>query len=1509
MRMKNTFKSIMLILVFTGLSTLNSKVYSISNGLNKSTNKTIASGGAIKVTIPDVDLKNNLLFLFGAPLAPTTQAYSITFSNVTTTSMSISWTVGNGGRRAAFIKQANTGTASPVNATTYTASTTFGSGTQIGTSGWYCVYNGTGTSVAITGLTLGTDYIVQVFDYNGVAANPTFQTATSTDNPKSQTTSSCEPPVISSQSTAAQALCIGGTFTAISVTATGTNITYQWYSNTTASNSGGNNLGSANGATTNSYTPQTTLAGTLYYYCVVTGTGTCVTPQTSAISGAFIVYPASVGGSITGTSPVCYGSTSGLLTLSGHTGTVVKWQSSVSPYTSWSDITNINATYTSGALTQNTKFKVFVKNETCPNAQSTPYILTVDPLSVGGTVATDQTICSGFSPANLTLSGNTGSVVRWEKSSDLPTTIASTSTTLTGAIIGNLTQNTYIRAVVANGTCTETNSSSVLITVLPTLGGSISGATSICAGTNSTLLTLTSYSGSVVKWQQSTDNWITTTDILITTDTYTATNLSTTTKYRAVVANGLCAQTNSSVAIITVKANPNPNMSGDIAPCENSVGNIYRAAIGMSNYSWSVSSGGAITAGGGTTDRSVTVSWNTSGPQSIVVNITASNGCSATQTYNVTVATGTVTNTNTSLRYCTIQDAIYATQTLDGHVISVAPGIYSETIHVSKSLTIIGDPGDALPGPGTNAPIIDGTSLSGAAFKIDIGVTNVTIKGFEIRNFAKTLTSAGYGIAAFVDSTSNITVSDNYIHDIGYNGIHIGVYTNLGDHSNWVVKNNIVEKFGNTGIKLVNNSHSIIENNIIHVLPLLNPISAISVLAFRNESGIIIQNNQIDGAFSILADTVAAIIIGVVDSAYVPIQSNISFDSIYLTNNSIQTTGSFTQVYITDSLRGFVTNVHLSHNSLTSLRNYTNANIVATANWWGTAEGPYHVKYNICGTGDTVVGEVSFMPWYINSSMTTLSPVFTAGVINTTNETICYNGDPSEIGSSTAASGGVGTIEYQWQSSTTSSTAGFTDISGAISASYNPPSGLTINTWYRRNAKTSCYTEWIASTGTWSVTFNPLPTASISGTTAVCKDATSPDATFTGVGGTAPYTFTYNINTGSDITVTTTSGNSVTVSAPTSSDGTYTYTLVSVADANCSQTQTGDATITVNPLPTPSISGNISACINSTGNIYTTESSMTGYSWSIVGGTITSGADTNSITVTWNTEGAQSVSVNYTNGNSCSAASPTVYPVTVNPLPVPTISGSASACVNSTANVYTTESGMTSYSWSITGGTITNGSTTNSINVTWTSLGAQTISVNYTNTNSCTAATATVKNITVSQLPAPTISGATNLCNHTTGNIYTTEAGMTSYNWSVTGGTITAGTGTNAITVTWNTEGAQSVSVNYANANGCTAASATVYGVTLKSAPYPVITGSPSDTYIVPKLATYQYSTPLVVGDLYSWSSPKIEGYCSATARNCINVHFLDPCCVYGQWTISVTETNPATGCSTIATKLIYITP
>jgi hypothetical protein len=234
---------------------------------------------------------------------------------------------------------------------------------------------------------------------------------------------------------------------------------------------------------------------------------------------------------------------------------------------------------------------------------------------------------------------------------------------------------------------------------------------------------------------------------------------------------------------------------------------------------------------------------------------------------------------------------------------------------------------------------------------------------------------------------------------------------------------------------------------------------------------------------------------------------------------------------------------------------------------------------------------------------------------------------------------------------------------------------------------------------------------------------------------------------------------------------------------------------------------------------------MSGYTWNVTGGTITAGTGTSSITVTWNTVGAQTVSVNYTNGNGCTAATPTVYNVTVNPLPVPTITGPANVCLNSTGNVYTTQTGMTGYTWNVNGGIITAGTGTNAITVTWNTVGARTVSVNYTNGNGCTAATPTVYNVTVNPLPVPTITGPASVCVNSTGNVYTTQTGMTGYTWNVTGGTITAGTGTSSVTVTWNTTGTQTISVNYTNANGCTAATPGTLSVTVNAVPVPTITG------------------------------------------------------------------------------------
>ncbi|MCZ8298544.1 MAG: GEVED domain-containing protein [Flavobacterium sp.] len=75
-----------------------------------------------------------------------------------------------------------------------------------------------------------------------------------------------------------------------------------------------------------------------------------------------------------------------------------------------------------------------------------------------GTAGPNQTICDG-APANLTLTGHVGTILRWQYASDLAFTTpvdipASASATLTSAQMGALTATRYYRAVVSFGGCT-----------------------------------------------------------------------------------------------------------------------------------------------------------------------------------------------------------------------------------------------------------------------------------------------------------------------------------------------------------------------------------------------------------------------------------------------------------------------------------------------------------------------------------------------------------------------------------------------------------------------------------------------------------------------------------------------------------------------------------------------------------------------------------------------------------------------------------------------------------------------------------------------------------------------------------------------------------------------------------------------------------------------------------------------------------------------------------------------
>ncbi|MDO9254729.1 MAG: LamG-like jellyroll fold domain-containing protein [Bacteroidales bacterium] len=115
------------------------------------------------------------------------------------------------------------------------------------------------------------------------------------------------------------------------------------------------------------------------------------------------------------------------------------------------------------------------------------------------------------------------------------------------------------------------------------------------------------------------------------------------------------------------------------------------------------------------------------------------------------------------------------------------------------------------------------------------------------------------------------------------------------------------------------------------------------------------------------------------------------------------------------------------------------------------------------------------------------------------------------------------------------------------------------------------------------------------------------------------------------------------------------------------------------------------------------------------------------------------------------------------------------------------------------------GATTSSITVST----AGTYTVTATSGDGCTGSEDI--SVTVNPLPVPEISGLTTVSSGQSNVTYTTAAGMTNYNWTVTGGTASAGGGTsdNTITIDWVDSGTGHVEVNYTNSSGCSAAAQT----------------------------------------------------------------------------------------------------
>lgn len=285
------------------------------------------------------------------------------------------------------------------------------------------------------------------------------------------------------------------------------------------------------------------------------------------------------------------------------------------------------------------------------------------------------------------------------------------------------------------------------------------------------------------------------------------------------------------------------------------------------------------------------------------------------------------------------------------------------------------------------------------------------------------------------------------------------------------------------------------------------------------------------------------------------------------------------------------------------------------------------------------------------------------------------------------ASGGV---TYLWNGGTTPNAATNTfTTSGTYSVRVTNASGCSTNM-------------------SKSVTVNPLPVATVIGSTTGCGSViltANGGISYLWDGGTAPTSARDSFLTSGIYSVRVTGANGCTTSI--------------------------SKTVTVNTQPIPTITGPSTAC----GSITLTASGGTSYSWN-------GGSSPNTASNTFTISGTYSVRVSI---GSCSVN--ISKSVTVNRIPTIAITGATSGCTNVTL----TASGGVTYLWN-------GGSTPNTAVNTFTSSGTYTVTV--TDVNGCSATMSKI--VTVNLPPIVSIVGTTTGC----GNVTLTATGGSSYVWS-----------------------------------------------------------------------------------------------------------------------------------------------
>jgi gliding motility-associated-like protein len=328
------------------------------------------------------------------------------------------------------------------------------------------------------------------------------------------------------------------------------------------------------------------------------------------------------------------------------------------------------------------------------------------------------------------------------------------------------------------------------------------------------------------------------------------------------------------------------------------------------------------------------------------------------------------------------------------------------------------------------------------------------------------------------------------------------------------------------------------------------------------------------------------------------------------------------------------------------------------------------------------------------------------------------------------------------------------------------------------------------------VTVNPLPVASFSNTTVCLNNSSSFTDLSTGNNSVSQWSWNFG------------DGGSSTQQNPThvyAAAGTYTATLLVTNNFGCKDSM--PLITVVNPLPQPNFKSTpvclgVQTCFSDLSTV--SSGTITAWNWNFGDG---SASNLQNPCHTYAAAGTFTVTLSTTSSFNCQNT--IALAVTVNPLPTAMFS-STSPCLGYKTNLTNGSISLpadpiTSYNWTMTGGTPSSASTQNT-STSYSSGGAHNITLIVTTTSGCIDTI--VQQVIVYIPPVAALSGSGSGCaplcvNNFQDSSSTANGNVTSWHWIFAGGTPSTSSQQNPGTVCYNTPGTYAVSLIVSNTYGC----------------------------------------------------------------------------------------------------------